>query len=502
MEVVRSGGQGGANPEMGEKPHKRGGGGMSLDIGNSPYLLPPGLQNSKESLRSLSKVISADDDKYRLAAHSDNTSLRSYPSHPKWGYDDTSSVGGSTKHLPTDDMHHGLLQNASRMSRSSPPKGSPPPNIAHNAGKGDASKNTSLSDASVVDAHLDMPKDEKLPDLPSHKQPLQMNPYGEPVQPYPTGEHDTNSRTLPMPDAGFGGFNFGTDAHETSQQHDDLPTIRESPSDSHVAPLAPRISLPLSDAASDYGDDLKLDQFPSVNVSNADDKPHEAEDVPPSTNRVTQSFTRFDEGFDPHRLTVGIRPLPPEDPADNPEQRANRIRSFYKEYFDDSKGVPAGGQEEYYEDFGPEFYDDPGVYDPYSGEYMMGPSKPFAQQMGRRAMTPPPRFQGPPRTMHSSAGFRNPGPRAFSSASGRLPGRGPPKPLPPPEPLHVLPSPSMITDDMSVLPIDYAPGKSFKDQQSGRPESPRGGLRPYTPVMPSRSPLVSSFDDLAAIPSP
>jgi hypothetical protein len=74
--------------------------------------------------------------------------------------------------------------------------------------------------------------------------------------------------------------------------------------------------------------------------------------------------------------------------------------------------------------------------------------------------------------------------------------------LPPPEPLHVLPSPSMITDDMSVLPIDYAPGKSFKDQQSGRPESPRGGLRPYTPVMPSRSPLVSSFDDLAAIPSP
>lgn len=478
MGAMMAGAKGGVNPEMGEKPHKRGG--MSLDIGNSPYLLPPGLHNSKESLRSLSKVISSDDDKYRLAAHSDNASLRSYPTHPKWGYDDTSSVGGSTKHLPVDDMNNGLLQNASRMSRSSPPKGSPTPDIAQQPRNFDPEK-TSLSDASVVDAHLDMPKDNKLPEL-SH------------------GEHN----------AGFGGFNFGTEAHETPQHHDDLPTIRESPPDSHVAPTAPRISLPLSDAASDYGDDLKLDQFPSVNVSNADEKPHEAEDVPPAANenRVTRSFTRFDEGFDPHRLTVGIRPLPPEDPADNPEQRANRIRSFYKEYFDDiTKGgppAPGGHEEEYYEDFGPEFYDDPGVYDPYSyaGEYMTGPSKPFAQPMGRRAMTPPPRFQGPPRTMHSSAGFRSPGPRAFSSASGRLPGRGPPKPLPPPEPLHVLPSPSMISDDMSVLPIDYAPGKNFKDQAAGRPESPRGGLRPYTPAMPSRSPLASSFDDLAAIPSP
>jgi hypothetical protein len=96
--------------------------------------------------------------------------------------------------------------------------------------------------------------------------------------------------------------------------------------------------------------------------------------------------------------------LPPEDPADNPEQRANRIRSFYKEYFDErcarrrchrATGHRLGewsntmsgiiivasnwvdfdesknGQEPtYYEDFGPEFYEGGGnagfIYDHYS----------------------------------------------------------------------------------------------------------------------------------------
>ena len=130
------------------------------------------------------------------------------------------------------------------------------------------------------------------------------------------------------------------------------------------------------------------------------------------------------------------------------------------------------------------------------------PPKPFAQPLGRRAMTPPPRFQGPPRNiMHPAAGSRGAGPRAFSSASGRMPPKGPAKPAPPPEPLHVLPSPHLIKDDMSILPIDYAP-PTLKERVEGRPESPRGGLRPYTSMSRAHTPLVSSFDDLAAIPSP
>lgn len=36
--------------------------------------------------------------------------------------------------------------------------------------------------------------------------------------------------------------------------------------------------------------------------------------------------------------------MPSDDPQENPEERANRIRSFYKEYFDDSKPEPAGGR--------------------------------------------------------------------------------------------------------------------------------------------------------------
>jgi hypothetical protein len=333
-----------------------------------------------------------------------------------------------------------------------------------------------------------------------------------PLDPY-SGDvhHNANHKTdailpgqaLTTQDPSLDKFNFATSENHSSFNHHPIPTIYEtSVESSSVGPRAPRISLPLSDGASDYGDEAELDVAPpTVNVSAADDSVHENDGLSQPANRLTQHFASFDDSFDPHRLTVGIRPLPPEDPSDNAEQRANRIRSFYKEYFDDSKG----GQEEYYEDFGPEFYADGVVYDPSNGDYFTGPPKPFAQPMGRRAMTPPPRFQGPPRHMgtSSAAGFTGPGPRAFSSASGRLPG-GPHKApaLPPPAPLHLLPSPHLIKDDMSILPIDYAPVKSFKDQRQGRPETPHGGLRPYTPMLPSHVPLASSFDDLAAIPSP
>ncbi|KAH8693126.1 hypothetical protein BGW36DRAFT_34747 [Talaromyces proteolyticus] len=507
MEIVRGQGKGG-HPEMGEKPHKHGGG-MSLDIGASPYLLPPGLHGSKESLRSLSKVISADDDKYRLAAHSDNASIRSYPSHPKWGYDDTSSAGGSTRNIPIDDMHHGLLTNASNISRSSPPTESRSaagtPRHLEKEALPDSLKNNDLSATSTAHSSLDTPKYNAISVSPVQEHIPSMESRQESIPEYLHGQRDVDSGSKgPMAsDPGLGAFDFGTGTHETPYPRDDMPKIRESSPESHPVPIVtPRISLPLSDAASDYGDEPKFDQFPPVNVSSTESHTPAVDVAPPpkNANRLTQNFASLDDSFDPRRLTVGIRPLPPEDPSDNAEQRANRIRSFYKEYFEDTKG----GSEEYYEDFGPEFYEDPAVYDPHTGEYLVGPPKPFAQPMGRRAMTPPPRFQGPPRQMmHSAAGFRGPGPRAFSSASGRLPGaRGPRKPIAPPEPLHMLPSPHLIKDDMSILPIDYAPGKNFKDQREGRPETPQGGLRPYTPAVAAHSPLMSSFDDLAAIPSP
>jgi hypothetical protein len=195
-----------------------------------------------------------------------------------------------------------------------------------------------------------------------------------------------------------------------------------------------------------------------------------------------------DYGYDPRRMTMGMRPLPPDDPSENPEQRANRIRSFYKEYFDAPNG--AYQQQAYYD--GSEYYDD--YY--YDDQYQ------------------------PPRG-HSSAGGRHrghtysngsyaPGPRAYSSASGRYghPGRfGPRKPkkqMPPPKALTVLPTPAKLKDDTFLIDqsIDFAPPSRIFAQRAGTPDSLRGEKRPYSPTVRAHIPLASSFDDLSAMPSP
>lgn len=205
-----------------------------------------------------------------------------------------------------------------------------------------------------------------------------------------------------------------------------------------------------------------------------------------------------DLGYDPRRSTMGRRPLPPDDPSENPEQRANRIRSFYKEYFDDSKPSKPSqpsqpSQQQYYdgsENFG------------HDGHYNAN------QQYNQNAYPPrgPSRFNGAERHRATiSNGSFAAGPRAFSSASGRYgpPGRVPPpkKNLPPPKPLHVLPTPHMLKDDI-ILPMDFAPPASYRGQRSGTPDSLKGGVRPYSPALRAHTPLVSSFDDLSVMPSP
>ena len=290
------------------------------------------------------------------------------------------------------------------------------------------------------------------------------------------------------------------------------PVITQTPPDTTQTSTAnpPRISLAFSDGASDYADNRKsaFMVVPDVNV-------YEAEEVQDHANnrdsvKVPEEPSQNENrGLDPRRdtrrLTMGLRPLPPEDPSDNPEQRANRIRSFYKEYFDESK---TGRETTYYEDYGPEFYDSV-MYEDYYNQV----PRPFAEPINRRAMTPPPRappyFQGGSRHMPTgsaggSSGFYSPGPRAFSSASARLPvARGPRKPVAPPAPLHELPTPHMLKDDGAIMQsTDFAPGKNFRDQREGRAETPLGGLRVFSPTARAHSPLVSAFDELSAVPSP
>jgi hypothetical protein len=209
-------------------------------------------------------------------------------------------------------------------------------------------------------------------------------------------------------------------------------------------------------------------------------------------------------GYDINRLSVmGTRPLPPVDPNDTPEVRANRIRSFYKEYFDENAPGPRGQAVEYQEDHREEFmqYGEAPIYDPATDSYVM----PFAQPVGRRAMTPPPRapprFQGArPRAGSSSSGQYAPRGRAFSNLSGRP---GPKKILPPPKALNILPTPHMLREELLANPLDFAPPPTYRDRAmgSGR-SSPVGGVRPYSPTVRAHTPLVSAFDDLPSMPSP
>ena len=204
---------------------------------------------------------------------------------------------------------------------------------------------------------------------------------------------------------------------------------------------------------------------------------------------------------------MGIRPLPPDDPAEDPEQRANRIRSFYKEYFDESKHAHGHGpvytEEDYYDEDEYDYYEEGQVtYDAVAGDYMDAPVPYYSQPLGRRAMTPPPR--GPPRfsgrsQQHMYYGMPGPqhrGPRAFSSASGRYNGPGramPPKPAPKPRDLQNLPTPHLLGKDDTFTPIDFAPPNRFREKRAGTPDSFRREARPYSPAVRAHIPLASSF---------
>ncbi|OJJ44825.1 hypothetical protein ASPZODRAFT_18386 [Penicilliopsis zonata CBS 506.65] len=486
MDVVDSSGPAGGMQEV-EKAHTKG---MSMDMVN-PYLLPPGLQGSRESLHSLSRSITGEDDKFRRATHSilhaDNMSVNS-PLHGV--HDDASSFTGSARLPAGDEMGHGLLRNAQRMSRSSPPLYNPPP--------GDNRARQSPINPHDNGLELNLPPSLNSGGPPSHganypsAYPGMADP--DPVQNLPT--HATpgqNYDTLPsqeprLPDLG------------------PLPTkpTFESAQAPSLSIQVPRISFPLSDAASDYGDARNSElMLPSINISAQEEVHKEKPTIPEIPHPPPQPKMNVPAGPDPRRMTLGLRPLPPEDPSDNPEQRANRIRSFYKEYFDESKP----GRESYFAGYGLDYY---GEVDPTTGEFEGGFVPPYAEPVNRRAMTPPPRapprFQGAARHMATNSagggGFPPPGPRAFSSASGRLPAPKPRKPIPAPSPLQVLPSPHMLKDDSIMTAAEYAPSASASERREGRPETPRGGLKPFNPMTAIHSPLVSAFDELAAIPSP
>lgn len=476
-------------PEMAftgmEKPkHGRG---MSVDIMSDPYLLPPGLH---------------EDGKYRGAtplSPIDDNSMRSFGANNKSRMmDDASSFTVQSPRLPHDDMDHGLLQNAQRVSRCSPPIRENPfsdqATLTSDNGNDIAERSNpriASPEPALLSGRASDNSEQHSPNTRSSNDYLGSLIQAKPRSPTPTQES-------------YDRLNHG------NSKDAELPHAITLPGTAHTSAQPPRISLPFSDDQSDYGDIRRSSHImpaPQVNVESVES---ESPQENPRMSFLNQPYDTTGTHLDTRRLTLGVRPLPPEDPSDNPEQRANRIRSFYKEYFDDSKPR----QSEFYGEF------DPDAYQHMAGDLEIPPvPAPFAQPDGRRAMTPPPRmpprFQGynpetastyglgpidGPRAFSSLSG--EVGPRAFSSASGRMGPPMPKKPRPPPSPLHVLPTPHKLKDENEILPIDYAPGKSFKDQRAGRPETPLGGVQPYSPNLPSFVPLASAYDDLAAMPSP
>ena len=241
-----------------------------------------------------------------------------------------------------------------------------------------------------------------------------------------------------------------------------------------------------------------------------------------------------DLDFNANRLSVFMRPLPPDEPNENPEERANRIRSFYKEYFDDSQrpgqGPPPqqqrapaqGGHTDYYEDYDSEYLNTGyTIYDETQNGFIVG-GAPFAEPITRRAMTPPPR--APPRNFRARSGSNAPGPRfrgppsrAGSSMSGYMTppragssmsnfrGRPPQKKaLPPPDALMSLKTPALLKEDSALYAAyDLAPPPSFRQRQNGmRPDSPLGTERPYSPTVRAHTPIQSSYEELSPMPSP
>jgi hypothetical protein len=584
--LARRGGEDGSDFDMSEKPGR--GRGMSLDI-NSPYLLPPGLHESSESLHSLSRSIHNQEDPYRpvTAMANDNASIRSGFGAPRRG-DGSSIYTGRTGQSGKSSAAAGLVRNASNMGRTDGTADfTPPP------------RQTSLQNQSVnpsnpgnnEPAHGITPIEPAyFPNGPSLDGGVQRK--GLPSNPKDSGRHYSGSSQDPQESHGerdTSSFrlsnNYLGSVVNGGAARTETPPPSAPPKDHERSPFSDSAALemPMGPSSLDEGHNSRQSPPPFANSLPANPRPPRLQSLPqetsalpeipqithdqdwlqddygndgfvvtppsPTRDAAMKRASRYSmdvppeeyanaglgaPGVDPRRISMGFRPLPPTlaVESDDPEIRANRIRSFYKEYFDDSKPAPAG---EYYED-----YDNGAYYDPHADSYEM----PYAEPITRRAMTPPPgagRYMGqpqprmsngsmsqsnygprpgpgPPRAFHGSMGGRSmrsmnqwrgpPGfqePRPFSSASNRRPNTAQrSRPLPPLEDLSTIPTPALMKDDAFALmnAAEFAPPTSYKERAQGRSQSPMGERKAYNPAVPAHRPLVSAFDELAVIPSP
>lgn len=462
--------------EIGDHPAGRKQRGLSMDMDiASPYLLPAALQGSRGSINSMSRSMHDEHDPYRPVAM-----IRTSQDSRRPRNDAASLYSASTDHLHSHEKA-GLMANAERMSYSEPkrtesmsPQDSAAPREVSSQQLHSNNRSAPPAPKSSTDSSADSLTNAAKNGVPPRKQSLPQSlprpapPSQMPLQQLPRGR--ASSSAVPHGLHKSSTFEAANIAPQSSVYGNDVP----------AAPAFPIVNEP------DY---FFQNGIPSSMMS-----------ARRSSNDAAIPSGQQGAGSQKRESVMGLRPLPPNMPEDDPEIRANRIRSFYKEYFDDSRPNPAYGQ--YEEDY------DPRYMDSGNSGFATPPNKPFAAPVGRRAMTPPPRGAavagGPYSRRKSTTSAERGESRGRSGLAPPMP-QPPKKRAPPPRPLQGLPTPHKLKDFDSVIstPIDFAPPASFRDiQNGGVPDSPTGLSRPYSPTVRAFTPLATATDDLQVIPSP
>lgn len=554
---------------------------LSMDMNMStPYLLPPQTHESSETLHTLAHSVQTPEDRYKPVDHlggSDVGSIRSARRGP--GGDQASLYSARTRDMRSPTVtsfpcpppaaadpyrHNSPSSPQPPISRSDsyltsptestadpfmgPSEGQEPRQHAAFSGDGRPAAQLPKIDipSSTMPPTIDIalsPQERESPTSASAAQPMTAKietaeiTDSLPVHPEPQQAQMGDVRDRTSSRTGFTSPPLSPPPRSTARQ--DAP---------------PQVEI--ASAHDSIYSDYNQPQSYQHNNDDCDDEPRgrPRSRFPDEAPRASQLLAA--PQTENKRLSVGFRPLPPDEIMDteDPEHRANRIRSFYKEYFEvdssqsqpplpgpvpavlaqpqapspqqpqpqpQAQPAPQSKADDYYEDYDGVYLENTYV-DPGSKSFVI----PYAQPVHRRAMTPPPargpRMRGPPppRVMHGSMGgislqgshFRpgsatssRLGPRPDSSASARIGPRGRPRPpAAPPAPLTTLPNPAKLGDDTFALmsASDFAPPDSFKERARGRSQSPVPEKRPYHLGVPIASPLTSSYDDLAAIPSP
>lgn len=495
---------------------------MDMNLG-SPYLLAPHLHPSKESLHNMAKSFNSEQDPYHTvplySGNGDGLSL-----HSKDGVSRQNSPALNMRPPPRTNSMPKSPASPAAVSQKSDPFATPKmPEPTHQT-----------QDADISELHL--PVQPIIPEIgsvyPDEKAGHHNPPATEVRAPPPVLPKDDHYE-LPSSPGEHGRFELPDFGNQ------DLDKSIYVDNNNHHASLLPE-ELPAHDAGLNFQLPQELPPQdhqtapPPIHVENMDNEPFVEYNSYPQHQPneyyedVHSPYAYEDEmhgyaysqdglgvpGVDTRRHSIGFRPLPPDEvnESEDPEYRANRIRSFYKEYFEEGHGGYQGHGQEYYDGYDGEYANDGAYYDPHSNAFVM----PYAQPVMRRAMTPPPggRRGGPPMMGPRGPGRRGgpgsvggmsaPGGRGRPRAGSAFAGRGTPKKrLPPPQALNTLPTPSLLKDDSAIFnATDFAPPDSYREAVAGRSQSPMGEQRPYKPIHAASSPLANAFDDLAALPSP